>query len=78
MINKDKQNQFLLHIFYLIFFRLSTFSIAANSIAKIEARALEPIHQITALSLQNNQLTSITTGDGTGIFYILNFIFPIN
>uniref|UniRef100_A0A1I8EKV5 Leucine Rich Repeat family protein n=1 Tax=Wuchereria bancrofti TaxID=6293 RepID=A0A1I8EKV5_WUCBA len=45
--------------------RLSTFSIAANNIGKIEARALEPIHQITALSLQNNQLTSLTSSDGT-------------
>ncbi|VDK68996.1 unnamed protein product [Litomosoides sigmodontis] len=45
--------------------RLSTFSIAANNIVRIEARALEPIHQITALSLQNNQLTSMTTSDGT-------------
>ncbi|KAM3724340.1 putative P-granule-associated protein [Dirofilaria immitis] len=45
--------------------RLNTFSIAANNIAKIEARALEPVHQITVLSLQNNQLTSIASNDGT-------------
>uniref|UniRef100_A0A915Q6F2 Leucine-rich repeat-containing N-terminal plant-type domain-containing protein n=1 Tax=Setaria digitata TaxID=48799 RepID=A0A915Q6F2_9BILA len=45
--------------------RLSTFSVAANNIAKIEARAFEPIHQITVLSLQNNQLISVASDDGT-------------
>lgn len=54
--------------FLLSIFRLSTFSIAANNIAKIEVRALEPIHQITILSLQNNQLISMTSSDGTGTF----------
>lgn len=45
--------------------RLTSFSIAANEITKIEPRALEPIHQITILSLQNNKLSSLSSSDGT-------------
>ncbi|VDK65182.1 unnamed protein product [Onchocerca ochengi] len=58
--------------------RLSTFSIAANNIAKIEARALEPIHQITVLSLQNNQLTSMTINDGTADISFLRPLKKLN
>ncbi|VDM26184.1 unnamed protein product [Toxocara canis] len=46
--------------------RLSSFTLAANKIIKIEPRALEPIHQIKTLSLENNQLTSLSSNDGNG------------
>lgn len=49
--------------------RLNTFSVAANKIAKIEARALEPVHQITTLSLQDNQLVSVASNDGSGMSF---------
>uniref|UniRef100_F1KXW4 Leucine-rich repeat-containing protein 15 n=1 Tax=Ascaris suum TaxID=6253 RepID=F1KXW4_ASCSU len=44
--------------------RLNLLSVAANKIAKIGPRALEPIHQLKVLSLENNQLTSLSSNDG--------------
>uniref|UniRef100_A0A0M3JWF3 p-granule-associated novel protein 1 (inferred by orthology to a C. elegans protein) n=1 Tax=Anisakis simplex TaxID=6269 RepID=A0A0M3JWF3_ANISI len=46
--------------------RLNSLSIAANKINKIESRALEPIHQLKILSLENNQLKSLSADDGIG------------
>lgn len=50
--------------------RLASFSIAGNKITKIETRALEPIHQITVLSLQNNQLKAVSGTDEGGASFL--------
>ena len=47
--------------------RLASLSLAENNISVIESRAFEHVHQLTVLSLQNNQLTSLTSSLQTGM-----------
>lgn len=46
--------------------RLTSLSLAENNISVIESHALEHVHQITALSLQNNELTSLRSSNDKG------------
>ncbi len=45
--------------------RLISLSLAANHIERIEQRALDPLHQLSVLSLQNNKLKALALASGT-------------
>uniref|UniRef100_A0AC34RIT6 Uncharacterized protein n=1 Tax=Panagrolaimus sp. JU765 TaxID=591449 RepID=A0AC34RIT6_9BILA len=47
--------------------RLASLSFAENNISVIEGQAFEHVHQLTVLSLQNNQLTSLTSSQHSGL-----------
>lgn len=47
--------------------RLASLSFAENNISVIEAQAFEHVHQLTVLSLQNNQLSSLTSSPHSGM-----------
>jgi Leucine-rich repeat (LRR) protein len=47
--------------------RLASLSFAENNISIIEGQAFEHVHQLTVLSLQNNQLSSLTSPPRNGM-----------
>lgn len=54
---------------YIKYCRLQSLSMAANQIKNIEARAFKPVHRLTKLSLQDNQISILTTNEGEGMKY---------
>lgn len=55
--------------------RLMSLSLAENQIEDIDGRAFEPVHQIIALSLQNNLITSLKSKQGLRIKASILLIF---